>query len=768
MSNCDKCHHRYQFEKIDNIKSQRIKTKSIHSECSVSDNIKGLTGSIGYLSSNNILSSHITTTDLNVSNITVDTINGLPVNCSRQAFDNMNTRIQIVDYGPTGPIKPTNPNFNQTVWDALWENTLLQINGPEECPSLGLQGRLHCGRMTKRYNLQQYGCEICPDEFPGCDPVPASEGPTGCSTCYDGFIQVCSVCSDETECPKIPQRILGVQTFQPSTFQECGGNIVTQLLSSVSYNLNVLNVAETLGTRVVTVMIQGAYLDGDNGEIVQIDFSNRQFETTLDTLYGEKYAANITLPTSIMEVINNNFGAIQVVIYIEQGIEIQVLPPPSLRIKSRSNKISLKQVENPGAISAQYLSYDGVPYPSIEETRFTPERAASGANYGYSVDISGDSKYIAVGAPTSSFSGVLSTEGAVYIYTMSEDRWIEELLTERNINSLQGLSVSLSNDGNTLVTGLPGTISEPSSVGSVVVYTRTGDVWTKEATLSTPGNINQGFSVSLSGDGNTLAVGAPYTNGSNGSALVYTRTGTTWSSATVLVGSGNTGASQQGWSVSLSGDGNTLAVGGPRDRPNEAISSLGYGATWVFVKNDEDWVQQDKIVLPTDLASNPVINQGRSVSLSGDGNILAIGAPYANIIDGNLKNVQTGSTIIYTRSDSIWNFNSVLIGGRAENIEGTQGWSVSLSNDGTVLAAGSPFILNDNLQTTPVVGKTWIFTRSGTVWSTKTNLVGTSLGLAEQGYSVSLSNDGTNLLIGGPQDNSNQLGNEGAAWLFSN
>jgi hypothetical protein len=83
--------------------------------------------------------------------------------------------------------------------------------------------------------------------------------------------------------------------------------------------------------------------------------------------------------------------------------------------------------------------------------------------------------------------------------------------------------------------------------------------------------------VSLSADGNTLAVGGSNDNGAVGATWIFIRFGSTWTQQGIkLVGSGVPNSAYQGSTVSFSADGNTLAVGGPRD-----VSNLG--ATWIFV-----------------------------------------------------------------------------------------------------------------------------------------------------------------------------------------
>jgi len=139
----------------------------------------------------------------------------------------------------------------------------------------------------------------------------------------------------------------------------------------------------------------------------------------------------------------------------------------------------------------------------------------------------------------------------------------------------QGSSVSLSGDGNTAIVG--GVLTN-----AAWVYTRSGGVCSQQglklAGTGALGPAGQGISVSLSGDGNTAIVGGVCDNSCVGAAWVFTRSGEVWGQqGSKLVGTGAAGShSLQGWSVSLSGDGNTAIVGGPLDD--------SAGAAWVFAQ----------------------------------------------------------------------------------------------------------------------------------------------------------------------------------------
>src|SRR6516162_8948948 len=111
--------------------------------------------------------------------------------------------------------------------------------------------------------------------------------------------------------------------------------------------------------------------------------------------------------------------------------------------------------------------------------------------------------------------------------------------------AVQGLLVSLSGDGNTAIVGGPQDNVQPNigfGAGAAWVYTRSDGVWTQEAKLvgtGARGPAQQGVSVSLSGDGNTAIVGGNQDNRSAGAAWVYTRSSGVWSQqGAKLVGAG--------------------------------------------------------------------------------------------------------------------------------------------------------------------------------------------------------------------------------------
>ena len=137
------------------------------------------------------------------------------------------------------------------------------------------------------------------------------------------------------------------------------------------------------------------------------------------------------------------------------------------------------------------------------------------------------------------------------------------------------------------------------------------------------GNAVQGISVSLSGDGNSAIVGGYGDNGFAGAAWVFTSSGGVWSQqGPKLVGTGAVGNAVQGSSVSLSGDGNTAIVGGFQD-------NIGFaGAAWVYTRLGGVWSQQGPKLVGTGTVGPFGAEQGSSVSLSGDGKTAIVGGPF--------------------------------------------------------------------------------------------------------------------------------------------
>ncbi len=301
--------------------------------------------------------------------------------------------------------------------------------------------------------------------------------------------------------------------------------------------------------------------------------------------------------------------------------------------------------------------------------------------FGQSVALSGDGNTLAVGAvgEGSTATGVNGDQldnnanfaGAVYVFTRDAGGfWTQQAYVKASNTDNSdpfdrfGESVALSDDGSTLAVGVihedsaaigvTGNQADKSaaSAGAAYVFTRdnTG-VWTQQAYVkasNTDAGDRFGQSVALSGDGNTLAVGAGLedsaaigVNGDQadnsavgaGAAYVFTRdTGGVWTQQAYVKASNTDADDFFGGSAALSADGNTLAVGAHREdsaaigvNGDQADNNARFaGAIYVFTRDTGGvWTQQAYVKASNTDAEDLL---GQSVALSSDGNTLAMGA----------------------------------------------------------------------------------------------------------------------------------------------
>jgi hypothetical protein len=169
--------------------------------------------------------------------------------------------------------------------------------------------------------------------------------------------------------------------------------------------------------------------------------------------------------------------------------------------------------------------------------------------------------------------------GAIWVFTRSGDVWSQQgnKITATGTVPPSALGgPALSSDGNTLAAGA---ILDDSLKGAAFVFTRVNGVWTQQAKLvATDSSVQayQGVNVSITSDGNTLLVGSAEDSSGIGGFWVYTRTDGVWTQqGDKRVGTGNVGNAKHGY-VSVSSNGSTAVLGGPEDASST-------GAVWTFV-----------------------------------------------------------------------------------------------------------------------------------------------------------------------------------------
>jgi Flp pilus assembly pilin Flp len=368
------------------------------------------------------------------------------------------------------------------------------------------------------------------------------------------------------------------------------------------------------------------------------------------------------------------------------------------------------------------------------------ELTIAGDNSGSSVSLSSDGSVIAIGASRNDGNGTDS--GHVRIYRNMSGVWTQvgSDIDGEAANDFSGSSVSLSSDGSVVAIGASSNDGNGSGSGHVRVYRNISDVWTQigsDIDGEEPDD-SSGRIISLSSDGSVVAIGGTgnYENGNfSGHVRIYRNISDVWTQ----IGSDIDGEAEQdisGASLSLSSDGSVVAIGATGNDGN-GISS---GHVRIYRNINDSWFQ-----IGSDIDGEAEFdNSGISVSLSSDGNILAIGA-YFN--DGNGEN--SGHVRIYRNISDVWTQIGSDIDGEAAGDR--SGSRLSLSSDGSVVAIGAS--LNDGNGENS--GHVRIYRNILDVW----NQIGDDInGEAVDdrfGESISISSDGSILAVGASLNDGN-------------
>ncbi len=197
------------------------------------------------------------------------------------------------------------------------------------------------------------------------------------------------------------------------------------------------------------------------------------------------------------------------------------------------------------------------------------------AAFGEAVAVDGDT--IAGAAPEMDEAA----PGRVYVFRWNGSWWSGEgyvTASDSWDGDYFGREISLS--GNTLVVG-----HEYDGNGDAHVFTRSGSTWTERTTLehTDPGGSDR-FGASVAVDGGTIAVGAPNVYSQRGEVFVFNGSGASWSPDAVLLAPNRAAGDYFGESVAI--DDGTIAVGAPYYDGTNTDS----GALWAFGGAGSSWV----------------------------------------------------------------------------------------------------------------------------------------------------------------------------------
>lgn len=345
--------------------------------------------------------------------------------------------------------------------------------------------------------------------------------------------------------------------------------------------------------------------------------------------------------------------------------------------------------------------------------------------------------------------------GHVRIFEWNGSQWIQmgTSINGEAANDNSGSSVSLSADGSIVAIGAIGSSATGAGAGHTRVYSWSGSAWIQKGADidgEAAGN-NAGGSVSLSADGNTVAIGAVYNNGggtNSGHARVYSWVNNNW----IQLGSDFDGERPNefwGWRVKLSADGIRLAIS---TYANTNITTATTGRVKIFSWNGSVWADISGNIL----GESSFDNFGYDLSISGDGNTIAVGAP-RNSVNGT--GTAIGSARVYNWNGSAWNQKGTDLDGSV--IFDNFGRSLDLSYDGNKVVIASNGRSNTISQSGLLLQYIW----NGTSWVQNGNGMFGEAVNDQLGFSTAMSQDG-NRVAGGTGQNDGGGTNAGHVRIF--
>jgi hypothetical protein len=305
---------------------------------------------------------------------------------------------------------------------------------------------------------------------------------------------------------------------------------------------------------------------------------------------------------------------------------------------------------------------------------------------GWSVSLNSTGNIVAIGAILNDGNGNSAGQVRVYQYN-GTNSWIQigQDIYGENAQDQLGSSVSLNSTGDIIAIGA-------AAAGLVRIYQLTTNIWTKigadivDPDQTTVGGNSFGFSVGLNSNGTIVVIGAPATGAgtvNHGRVVVYKNVSGTWTQIGQEIDGVNI-RDYLGNSVSISDDGNIIAMGASTDQINLQLP----GYTRVYGNVSDTWIQIGQDIV----GENNGDQSGTVVSLNSTGNIVAISAD-RNGDAGTLA----GQVRVYQNVNGIWTKIGAGINGEAQDQSGN---GMSISSDGTIVAIGAIYANNAGVQAT--------------------------------------------------------------------
>lgn len=344
------------------------------------------------------------------------------------------------------------------------------------------------------------------------------------------------------------------------------------------------------------------------------------------------------------------------------------------------------------------------------QQKLSPTDGEANDIYGSYVAISGDTAVVGALGDT---VGTSVNQGSIYVYTRAGTTWtLQQKITATDgaTNDYFGRSLAVAGD-TIVVASVQADIATSVDQGAAYVYFRTGTTWAQQAKLvANDGASLDYFGESVAINGDSIIVGASEdttgTNVQQGSAYVFTRSGTTWTQQAKLVAGDATAFDYFGYSVSI--DNNTAAIGTLQD----VGSNFQQGSAYVFTRSGTTWTQQQKLTA-VDGASGDSF--GNAIFVAGD--TVMVGAAG----DTNGSNMRQGSAYLYARTGTTW--------AQSQKLTATDGGAEDSFGAGVAFTANNAVVgsIGDTIGTNTLQGSAYIFSSDVSVSGRVTTPAGQNL-----------------------------------------
>ena len=387
------------------------------------------------------------------------------------------------------------------------------------------------------------------------------------------------------------------------------------------------------------------------------------------------------------------------------------------------------------------------------------------ARVGSSVAIDGDTLVI----------GGWGYSGHVWVFTRSGNTWTEQqqLVASDQANGDEfGYAVDIS--GDTIIIGAQKEEADGTNHGSVYIFNRSGTTWSQESKLY-PSNMNYSlnassntssvyFGADVAIDGDDIIIGMPnYDVGTStdnrGGSVTARRTGTTvtntvgvnqWSTRETTGGGGSDNAGEY---VDICKDSNgkpVIAIS--MNKRDTYASDAGYIAIYKMNSGNSLYSYQTALV-PSDIQASDRVGRP-DLDYSNGSYTLAVGVPYEDT-----GATTAGAVYIFTSTNgTTWSQQQKI---QASSTDASDYFGVSVSVNGDSLVVGA----HRDDDTVTDAGAIYIFERTGTTWTQSTKLQApTPEGSGTFGRAVAMDGD---YIVVGARDNPLTATLSGASYVYT-